>query len=73
MLDEPQFLSDFYLSAFLDTLLSKGWDIFVVRGPIPKYNPLKFSGGNAPRLQFRLIWSVLSKPKLEKSEEKATG
>jgi len=46
MLDEPQFLSDFYLSAFLDTLMQKGWDIFVVKGELPKYNPLKFSAAN---------------------------
>jgi len=45
MLDEPQYLSTFYLSAFLDTLMEKGWDIFVVRGDLPKYNPLKYSAG----------------------------
>eukprot|EP01087_Luapelamoeba_hula_P003759 TRINITY_DN1360_c0_g1_i2.p1 TRINITY_DN1360_c0_g1~~TRINITY_DN1360_c0_g1_i2.p1 ORF type:complete len:267 (-),score=63.53 TRINITY_DN1360_c0_g1_i2:22-822(-) len=35
LLDEPQYLSQFYLSAFLDTLLGKGYSIFVVRGSLP--------------------------------------
>eukprot|EP01088_Endostelium_zonatum_P017717 TRINITY_DN5367_c0_g1_i1.p1 TRINITY_DN5367_c0_g1~~TRINITY_DN5367_c0_g1_i1.p1 ORF type:complete len:294 (+),score=86.14 TRINITY_DN5367_c0_g1_i1:61-942(+) len=35
LLDKPQFLSPFYLSAFLDTLISQGYSIFVVKGSLP--------------------------------------
>jgi len=36
LLSEPQYLSPFYLSAFLDTLLGKGYTIICVRGPLPE-------------------------------------
>ncbi|KAL6078966.1 ubiquitinyl hydrolase 1 [Balamuthia mandrillaris] len=36
LLNEPQYLSDFYLSAFLDTLMAKGYSIFCVKGELPK-------------------------------------
>jgi len=35
MLNKPQFLSTFYLSAFMDTLQDKGYAIFVVKGKLP--------------------------------------
>jgi len=38
LFDEPQKLGDFYLQAFLDTLRSQGWGIFVVRGNLPPPN-----------------------------------
>eukprot|EP01117_Protostelium_nocturnum_P009667 TRINITY_DN3456_c0_g1_i1.p1 TRINITY_DN3456_c0_g1~~TRINITY_DN3456_c0_g1_i1.p1 ORF type:complete len:273 (+),score=99.40 TRINITY_DN3456_c0_g1_i1:243-1061(+) len=38
LLAEPQWLSSFYLSAFLDTLTAKGYTIFVVTGNLP--NPV---------------------------------
>lgn len=31
----PEYLSNFYLSAYLDTLKNSGWSIFVVRGSLP--------------------------------------
>jgi ataxin-3 len=31
----PELLSDFYLSAYLDTLVTSGWSIFVVQGKFP--------------------------------------
>lgn len=36
----PEHLSKFYLSAYLDTLKSSGWSIFLVRGNFPKECPL---------------------------------
>ncbi|ELR20102.1 ubiquitin interaction motif domain containing protein [Acanthamoeba castellanii str. Neff] len=36
LLAEPQYLSQFYLSAFLDTLLEKGYTILCVRGSLPE-------------------------------------
>lgn len=39
----PEHLSKFYLSAFLDTLRSSGWSIFVVRGDFPKDCPIPSS------------------------------
>jgi len=33
--DVPSYLSEFYLSAFLDTLLEKGYSIFCIRGILP--------------------------------------
>jgi len=36
LLAEPQFLSEFYLSAFLDTLMAKGYTVFVLRGDLPR-------------------------------------
>jgi ataxin-3 len=36
---EPQYLSDFYLSAFMDTLIHKGYMIFCVRGKLPAVLP----------------------------------
>lgn len=31
----PEYLSNFYLSAYLDTLKNSGWSIFVVQGSLP--------------------------------------
>ncbi|XP_047341662.1 ataxin-3 homolog [Impatiens glandulifera] len=39
----PQHLSKFYLSAYLDSLKSSGWSIFIVRGNFPKECPIAFS------------------------------
>eukprot|EP01090_Pellita_catalonica_P018361 TRINITY_DN5903_c0_g1_i1.p1 TRINITY_DN5903_c0_g1~~TRINITY_DN5903_c0_g1_i1.p1 ORF type:complete len:298 (-),score=50.41 TRINITY_DN5903_c0_g1_i1:820-1713(-) len=36
LLDKPQYLSTFYLSAFMDTLQMKGYSIFVIHGDLPK-------------------------------------
>ena len=69
MLDEPQYLSTFYLSAFLDTLMEKGWDIFVVRGDLPKYNPLKYSAGIGIRVMMREIRSNPPQSKQELAKD----
>lgn len=39
----PTHLSKFYLSAYLDTLKSSGWSIFLVRGNFPKECPISAS------------------------------
>jgi len=39
LLDEPQYLSPFYLSAFMDTLMAKGYTIFVILGDLPRVMP----------------------------------
>jgi len=36
LLSGPEHLSDFYLSAFLDTLMMRGYTVFCVRGNLPK-------------------------------------
>jgi len=36
LLSSPEYLSDFYLSAFLDTLIMKGYTVFCVRGDLPR-------------------------------------
>jgi len=42
----PQIISDFYLSAFLDSIKNSGYTIFVIRGakPLPLPNKYQFSG-----------------------------
>ncbi|XP_031485906.1 ataxin-3 homolog [Nymphaea colorata] len=39
----PQYLSKFFLSAYLDTLKGYGWSIFLVRGNFPKECPVSSS------------------------------
>jgi ataxin-3 len=39
LLDNPQELSYFYLSLYIETLMSSGWSVFVVRGQLPPVNP----------------------------------
>ncbi|GLJ42731.1 hypothetical protein SUGI_0885950 [Cryptomeria japonica] len=39
----PEHLSKFYLSAYMDTLKSSGWSIFLVRGNFPKECPVSSS------------------------------
>ncbi|KAL3753700.1 hypothetical protein ACJRO7_001010 [Eucalyptus globulus] len=39
----PQYLSKFYLSAYLDSLKSFGWSIFLVRGNFPRECPISSS------------------------------
>lgn len=39
----PEHLTRFYLSAYLDTLKSSGWSIFLVRGNFPKDCPVSSS------------------------------
>uniref|UniRef100_A0A2N9FAA3 ubiquitinyl hydrolase 1 n=1 Tax=Fagus sylvatica TaxID=28930 RepID=A0A2N9FAA3_FAGSY len=39
----PQYLSKFYLSAYLDSLKTFGWSIFLVRGNFPKECPMSSS------------------------------
>lgn len=39
----PQHLSKFYLAAYLDSLKSSGWSIFLVRGNFPKECPISSS------------------------------
>ncbi|PRP77108.1 hypothetical protein PROFUN_12963 [Planoprotostelium fungivorum] len=39
LLSTPQVLSEFYLSAFLSTLMSRGYTIFVIRGQLPRHQP----------------------------------
>lgn len=39
----PEHLSKFYLSAYMDTLKSAGWSIFLVRGNFPKECPVPSS------------------------------
>lgn len=39
LLESPQLLSAFYLSAFLDTLASQGYSVFAVRGSLPSVLP----------------------------------
>ncbi|KAJ8899927.1 hypothetical protein K2173_019632 [Erythroxylum novogranatense] len=39
----PQHLSKFYLAAYLDSLSSSGWSIFLVRGNFPKEFPITSS------------------------------
>eukprot|EP01097_Dermamoeba_algensis_P007700 TRINITY_DN4916_c0_g1_i1.p1 TRINITY_DN4916_c0_g1~~TRINITY_DN4916_c0_g1_i1.p1 ORF type:complete len:410 (-),score=82.22 TRINITY_DN4916_c0_g1_i1:116-1345(-) len=39
----PQYLSDFYLSAYIDSLMNQNYSIFVVRGDLPRPSP-SFSG-----------------------------
>ncbi len=41
----PQHLSNFYLSAYLDTLKTSGWSIFVVQGSLPSPNHWATDGG----------------------------
>jgi len=36
ILQKPEFLSDFYLGAYLDTLSMEGYEIFVVKGELPQ-------------------------------------
>lgn len=42
----PQTISDFYLSAFLDSIKNSGYTIFVIRGskPLPLPNKYQFQG-----------------------------
>lgn len=42
----PEHLSKFYLSAYLATLKSSGWSIFVVRGNFPRECPIASSEGS---------------------------
>ncbi|KAF8068390.1 Ataxin-3-like protein [Scenedesmus sp. PABB004] len=41
----PEHLSTFYLSAYLDSLREKGWQIFVIRGPLPEPAPGELDAG----------------------------
>ncbi|KAF2072020.1 hypothetical protein CYY_006654 [Polysphondylium violaceum] len=39
LLKTPEFLSNFYISLFLETLRTDGWTVFVVRGSFPQIIP----------------------------------
>jgi len=51
LLDDPQYLSPFYLSAFMDTLIAQGYTIFVIQGSLPRVMPeaIDKSWKKAPR------------------------
>jgi len=40
--DGPQIITDFYFSAFLDSVRDKGYFIFIVKGELPIYDPKIF-------------------------------
>jgi len=66
LFDSPELLSPFYLSAFLDTLMMRGYSIFVVKGQLPNIpvDPMSLKEGP---------WKLVKKTKSTSSKSTQPG
>lgn len=62
----PQIISDFYLSAFLDSIMQNGYLIFAVDGIFPNYDPSIFFYNLANHQRYLPLQEILQNHEKEK-------
>lgn len=64
----PQVISEFYLSAFLDSIMANGYLIFAVNGEFPHYDPSIFDQSLQSFQRFIPLEQVLENHEKEKTQ-----
>lgn len=67
--DGPQIISDFYMTVLIESIKQNGYQIFVVEGELPVYDPNLFKG-NLKKTQFYFTVEQIKKTNEKRNKEK---